>query len=274
MWLFFPRYEQNPFSGTTDSLAAPGHSQAVGQTLSKTGGCGFRRCRCLSACGTLDRTASHRFLWNVAFPSPGTHGGDRLRSRNAPFPGHLPNSASSLLLAFLPTAPAVPQPFWGARLWPVAAQSRNRDRVLVWASLSWGLARAGGCPGRSRVMWRAAELPAVTGLRRRRLAPEGRPRAGRGSAAHREAPGLGSALGKEQPWPSPAAPGRAKQQPPPGIWLAAAASLRGEAEGMPQWAATQVRREENPRVSRRAGAEDGRPVVGPGETRWGRGSGA
>lgn len=173
------------------SSALPG----CGQMLNKTGGCGFRHCRCPSACGALDSTASHRLLWNVAFPSPGTRGGDRLRSRNTLFPGHLPNSASSLLLAFLPTAPAVPQPFWGARLWPVAAQSHNRDGVPVWAHMSRGLAGAGGCPGRPRVMWRAAELRAVTGLLRRWLAPEGRPRVGRGSAAHQVSPRSGERPG-------------------------------------------------------------------------------
>lgn len=31
MWPFFHRYEQNTFSGTTDSPAAPRHSQAVGR---------------------------------------------------------------------------------------------------------------------------------------------------------------------------------------------------------------------------------------------------
>jgi len=52
----------------------------------------------------------------------------------------------------------------------VAAESCGQGRAVVDTSLSQGLAGAGGCPGYSCVVWRAAELQAVTGLL---PAPEG-----------------------------------------------------------------------------------------------------
>lgn len=276
MWPLFPPVWAKHVSGTTDSLAAPRHSQAVDWEYWAVGSVKWVDVASdivgASAYGTLDSTASNQFPWDVAFLSPGTHGGDRLHSRNTLFAGHLSNSASSLLLAFLHTALGVPQPFLGAQLWPVAAQSCSQDRLLVCASLSRGLAGVGGCPGPLCAVWRAAELQAVTGLLHWQLAPEGRLRAAHGSASHREAVGLRSTLGKEHSWPLPAA------------WagLSSNCHLASGSQQLPphreRWRGC---RSEQPHSSKgrsprmwAGGLELGWKADKLGEPRWGRGSGA
>lgn len=77
-----------PISGTTDLLAAFWHSHAVGRHSIKQVDVASDMAGA-SACGTWDRTASYQLTWDMVFPSPGRHGGDRLHPRNTLFPGHL-----------------------------------------------------------------------------------------------------------------------------------------------------------------------------------------
>lgn len=79
------------------------------------------------------------------------------------------------------TAAGVPQPFVGAQLWLVAAQSCSQDGC--WNAGMCNSATAASKAWSIMLLCRAAELWAGAGLLCEQLTPEGRPRAGHGSAS-------------------------------------------------------------------------------------------